>query len=352
MRAAPAPPTLDGVSVVFRAVDVPAAAREDYWRQVHHDQFGGLDVANDRRLGTADQLIVGELGPLRVAVLSSGPGCARRTPRQVQRVDPDRYLLIVQDDGRARIGHGGALAELQPGDFGLVDLSRPFRCLHSADRTVMLTFPTSALPLRRSDIGGLAGARIPGDSGVPALVSTLVRTLPAHLDDPGVARLGTAVLDLLTVALAARVDRPSAAGPEARRHALRERVRAFVEAQLSVPDLSPSTVAAAHHISVRYLHRLFEDEEHGVAGWIRRRRLERCRTDLLDRTLADRSVAATAARWGFTNAAHFNRLFRETYGLPPGAYRQAYAAYLDLSPAAVPSWSPARAAGRGARSGR
>jgi AraC-like DNA-binding protein len=85
-------------------------------------------------------------------------------------------------------------------------------------------------------------------------------------------------------------------------------------------------VAAAHHISVRYLHRLFDDEEYGVAGYIRRRRLERCRADLLDPSLAGRSVAATAGRWGFTNAAHFNRLFRKVYGVPPGEYRRAHTA--------------------------
>jgi AraC-like DNA-binding protein len=100
-------------------------------------------------------------------------------------------------------------------------------------------------------------------------------------------------------------------------------VRAFIEARLPAPDLSPATVAAAHHISVRYLHRLFDDETHSVAGWIRQRRLERCRANLLDPSLAGRSVAGIAARWGFTNAAHFSRLFRDAYGLPPGEYRQA-----------------------------
>jgi len=123
--------------------------------------------------------------------------------------------------------------------------------------------------------------------------------------------------------LTARLDRPATAGPRAHRRLLRERVRAFIEAQLPTPDLSPATVAAAHHISVRYLHRLFDDEEQSVAGWIRRRRLDRCRADLLDPSLAGRSVAATAARWGFTSASHFNRLFRNAYGLPPGEYRQA-----------------------------
>jgi AraC-like DNA-binding protein len=58
-----------------------------------------------------------------------------------------------------------------------------------------------------------------------------------------------------------------------------------------------------------------------VADWIRRRRLERCRRDLLDPALRAEPVAAVAARWGLTNPAHFGRLFRDAYGVPPSAYR-------------------------------
>lgn len=65
---------------------------------------------------------------------------------------------------------------------------------------------------------------------------------------------------------------------------------------------------------------LFHGRPHGVAGLIRHRRLERCHRDLLDPLLADRSVHAIAARWGLTDAGHFSRAFRDTYGLPPGTY--------------------------------
>ncbi|WP_189145366.1 hypothetical protein [Streptomyces lacrimifluminis] len=40
--------------------------------------------------------------------------------------------------------------------------------------------------------------------------------------------------------------------------------------------------AACHHISVRYLHRLFPPQGITVSAWIRQRRPERCRRDLAD----------------------------------------------------------------------
>jgi AraC-like DNA-binding protein len=55
-----------------------------------------------------------------------------------------------------------------------------------------------------------------------------------------------------------------------------------------------------------------------VSAWIRRRRLEACRHDLVQ---TSRAVSAIGARWGLPDAAHFSRLFRAAYGSSPREYR-------------------------------
>jgi AraC-like DNA-binding protein len=99
-------------------------------------------------------------------------------------------------------------------------------------------------------------------------------------------------------------------------------IHAFIRANLGDPDLTPGAIAAAHHISLRYLNKLFQAEGRTVAGWIRERRLERCRRDLAEPRLDDRTIKAIAARWGFTNSAHFSQAFRSAYGLSPREFRQ------------------------------
>ncbi len=82
-------------------------------------------------------------------------------------------------------------------------------------------------------------------------------------------------------------------------------------------------IAAAHHISVRYLYKLFETDMpgQGVADWIRQRRLERCQRDLLDPALQGRPVNAIEARWGLADAASLSRMLRTAYGVPPAYSR-------------------------------
>lgn len=96
----------------------------------------------------------------------------------------------------------------------------------------------------------------------------------------------------------------------------------WIEAHLRDPDLTPAAIAGAHHISVRQLYRVFEPSGMTVARYVRDLRLERCRRELSDPSLAGLRIGAIASRWGLPDAAGFSRAFRVAYGLSPSAYRE------------------------------
>jgi AraC-like DNA-binding protein len=315
------------MTTVFRAEDAPPASRLDYWRHVIHNTLVHMDMRFDDGPHFRSNLVAGTVGTLGVVVVDEDPGGVSRTRKHVRQSDPELYQIIVQARGHVIGEQAGRVTHLNPGDFALADLSRPFRCTHPARKAVCVTFPRALLPLPQVDVARLTSVRIEGDRGTGALISSLVLQLPDHLDDydaQGGARLGVAILDLLTVALAARLDADAKVAPETHQRALLTRIYAFIHQHLGDPELSPGSIAAAHHISVRYLHKLFETQEATVAGWIRQRRLDRCRSDLLDPAKRARPVSAIAARWGFPNAASFSRTFRAVYGVAPGEYRVAH----------------------------
>lgn len=104
------------------------------------------------------------------------------------------------------------------------------------------------------------------------------------------------------------------------------RIRSFILGHLGDPRLDPASVAAAHHISVRSLHRLFQSQGLTVVGFIRHQRLEGVRRDLTDPGLRGKPIHAVAARWGFPRAAEFTRAFRASYGVTPSDYRESASA--------------------------
>jgi AraC-like DNA-binding protein len=109
---------------------------------------------------------------------------------------------------------------------------------------------------------------------------------------------------------------------ESPRTSLFERIRVFIEKRLDDTDLSPSTIARAHSISLRYLHLLFSERGVTVGGWVRSRRLARCRVALAD-VRKDRTITEIALKWGFSDAAHFSRSFKAAFGISPNAFRRA-----------------------------
>ncbi|WP_433152417.1 helix-turn-helix domain-containing protein [Actinomadura nitritigenes] len=132
---------------------------------------------------------------------------------------------------------------------------------------------------------------------------------------PGPFRVRPARSDGLTA-------RSRGRGPGPEEAAAVRAIKEWIEAHLRDPDLTPAAIAAAHHVSVRQLYRVFEPSGTTVARYVRDLRLERCRRELSDPSLAGLRIGAIASRWGLPDAAGFSRAFRAAYGLSPSAYRE------------------------------
>jgi AraC-like DNA-binding protein len=214
-------------------------------------------------------------------------------------------------------------------DLLLWDTSRPYG-VWIGPRTgtaefLVMQFPRALLPMPAARLAQLMAVRLPAEEGIGALTSQLLARLATDMDRytaGEAARLSTAMLDVLAVGLARALDGDRWVPPETHQHALLVRIHAFIHQHLGDPELSPTSIAAAHHITPRYLHMLFRGEGVTVAAWIRQRRLERSRHELSDPALVSRPVARIAARWGFSSASHFSNVFKAAYGMPPQEYRQ------------------------------
>lgn len=74
--------------------------------------------------------------------------------------------------------------------------------------------------------------------------------------------------------------------------ALRERVLAYIAQHFQEDDLSPARIAAAHGISLRYLHALFAQGDTTVVGHILESRLQACWRTLVDPVCRHLQVSA------------------------------------------------------------
>ena len=209
----------------------------------------------------------------------------------------------------------------------IYDSSRPFEAIVSATslaETVILQFPRRMLPLPVDQVSGLYAVSLPGTEGIGRILAAFLSSLAdgyTSYTERDALRLETIVVDLTTAVIAHHLERenPPLCSPT---HTLYLRIVAFIEDNLHHPQLRPTTIATAHRISPRYLHRIFQQHHPvSVATHIRARRLDRARRDLADRRLVHLTIATIARRWGFSRPGDFSRAFQRHTGTPPRDYR-------------------------------
>ncbi|MEU3573671.1 helix-turn-helix domain-containing protein [Kitasatospora sp. NPDC036755] len=324
----------------------PAQGRFEYWRDLvrrtrvcdatsaHVDTF----TARVRRL---------ELGPVAFLGTSFPSARLRRTERMIRSSDEEVLHLTLLTAGRQLLGRGREQRErFGPGDLHLLDSSHPYDTLlfgtpsagpgqESVEGPVEgpgpvegvgIDLPASLLPVPAHRLRDLFGRRLSGRQGTGALLAQFLLGLErqaALLQPAEAARLGAVVADLVGAWVAGELDAGHTLPHDARQRATVESVRAFVWRNLHDPALTPPVIAAAHHISVSHLHRLFTRYSHGetVAAYIRGRRLRKAHRDLADPALRALPIQGVAARCGFPGASEFGRAFRTVYGLTPREYR-------------------------------
>ncbi|MET9452246.1 helix-turn-helix domain-containing protein [Streptomyces cinerochromogenes] len=321
----PAPET-DTTGSLYTTETVPTHRRREYWREALARTFGAVDmgVPDEVESGTIRTSL---LGPLQAVTVDGDPQWARRTRRLIAGSDNDDYVVVkLLCKGVARIEQDDRESYVRPGQLFVYDMARPVELtLPERFRTKSLVFPREVLGLGESDLRRITACPLGTDSALgellTPLLSRLVDTAGTYPQRTG-ELIARNVVDLVQTLAEERLGRAGTDTPDAARMSL-VRIRAYIDRHLANPDLTPDHIARAHHISVRYLHKLFELEDITVSRWIQQRRLEQCRRDLTRRETSNLTVAAVAHRWGFASASHFSRVFRAAYGVSPVEWRNS-----------------------------
>ncbi|MEU3183908.1 helix-turn-helix domain-containing protein [Streptomyces sp. NPDC006923] len=308
------------MTIVVSTAPLPVPERRELWHEAVSRAFVPLDVNLLEKEPSPGTISSQRLGPLQISTVEAGPQVVTRSKRKISQDGKECLIVSLQERGASIKEQDGREALINPGEFSISDSSRLFRkkCLDEF-RFVSFHFPREALRVREDDLRALTATAFSGTEGVAALVATYFARMAreaANFDDIVGRQVATTALEMLAMLVDERRGRFTFETPETASAALL-RVKDYILRNLSDPDLSPPGIAAAHFISVRYVHKLFQLEGVTLGGWIRTQRLERCRQDLLRPRARELGVAAIARRWGFVSASHFSRVFRAAYGMTP-----------------------------------
>jgi AraC-like DNA-binding protein len=299
----------------------------DEWRQAISDAFVPLDAVpwDGRAAAFTGGLSSTALGDLQLSEVAGDGAHVRRSTAAIKRANPGVIKVALQLKGHSMVRQRERSAGLAPGDIAIYDTSERYElALRDSFDMLVAVVPRTALRVSDRELHEGAARTIATGDGVgslllPVMTSLIVQARRATVSySVGSPLVSDAVADLVSAAL--RVSAPD--GTLGAGETILLSARSYIERHLAESDLTPAAIAAHHHVSVRYLQKLFSGGGQTVSGFIRERRLEQCRRDLQDPAQAHRSVGSISASHGLVEASHFSRLFKETYGMSPRQYRE------------------------------
>jgi AraC-like DNA-binding protein len=311
---------------VMDTAEVSGGERIAFWRGwvaqlfqgLKSDEYGDADFSGRASTWHAGDVVLTRLEATRHRVMrSSSLARATETP----------YLKIVAPwVGCAGVEQKGRETWVTPGQWSIYDttdsyaVANPERVEH-----LIVMLPKRALAergLSAATLEALMARRLGGSGGVSRVALDTMRNafreLP-NMPETSARGVGEAITQLVHLSL---LDLAGQATAQTQREALRARIKQYVAEHLAEPGLTVDAIARALNVSRRQLYNAFAEEADGVAGHILARRLEACRQAFIDRACAHRSITDIALAAGFSNMAHFSRVFRAHLGMPPSDYRR------------------------------
>ncbi len=303
----------------YSTTELPEDDRYDDWAGQSFPSVAALfdAVAREPFDTVADQVQLDQL------TVQFSQGTARDFDRSATRLRSDGVTMLgisLQIDGSLTGDACGRPFAVEPCGLLLLDMTQSCRVSAPRGRSIQIAVPRALADDQLGPVRRLHGRVIDAEHATMLLghLQRLREALPT-LTDAQKPRLARTIIDMLAIALE-RVDvRVAVAQPDGREPTASV-VRREIEAQLGLPTLSVASLCQRLGLSRSALYRLFEGDG-GVEAHIRRRRLEQVRNALVDPANSER-VGDLAFRWGFSDASHLTRLFREAYGVTPSAMRR------------------------------
>ena len=299
---------------------------------VLHEQEAVRCLPTDQR-AFKGRIEYGELGEMLLSKVACTNYQFTRSLTTPTPTLPIPAMLVSVSRGSCKFVQRGRTCILTPGDWTLIDTKQPQEYTITSREieafAIMLPRPSDAAIAALFEHG--VAHRWNGRAGLSRVLLAMVtescgemRRLPRFSR----RKLGAAITTMAWDALREQIETPPVIG---RRDELSMRAKTYIEATLADPELSVERIAHACNISVRGLHRLFDEDPAGsVSRYLWQRRLIRCAEALRDPSQAHRSITDVCFSYGFSSSSHFSRLFKDRFGVPPVRYRVGLACPLRV----------------------
>jgi len=303
------------------------ASNFEYWREVVCGEFVqlGCEPQPDQDLNNFEANLRGGVGFTDVAFseVISKPHIVNRTAEQISKAKENDFLISFQLENKCTVSQYGREALLTPGSFALYDSTAPYSLSFEEDfHQFVVQMPRDVLARHLIEPEKYAAISVNAATGLGSVLKDFIFSLANELSSSEVKPsevLSENLVSLIALSFSSSVVQSGLTESDCVKDALVRRIKQFVESNLFDPTLNNNKVAESQGISLRYLHKLFQDKEESIHEMILNKRLAAAHRLLSSNTDARATIESIAYHVGFSSGSHFSRAFKTRYGVCPSS---------------------------------
>ncbi len=232
----------------------------------------------------------------------------------------DSILITFPMTGDVRFTQKGRQLTSKPGQFFIELSSLPYEFYHLHEASLyVIKVPLALLTPQMGTIERQFARSMSIDEGAGRLLVFQIGQILAlihnnHLGDLEIKILEQQLLNLIVLTLIAPKEVMMSTSSSIQSVHLK-RIENYVYLHLENSALTPAMVAAACHISARYLHKLFSELPYTFSEWVKELRLKQANHILKTKSYV--TIDEVAHRVGYGDQGYFSRIYKQHFGYTP-----------------------------------
>ena len=296
-----------GSSVVVDTRVLPKAHRDIRWKNATAEFLVPLEITTPG-LPVTGRIAGATRGDVSLCHLQASAHVGVRTAELAEGRGSDCCKVAVATHGRVTVRQHGRTAQLRPGEWTVYDIAEEYEVGSDHSFGLFVALVPRVMLGERAQLAARAAMVFE----VPDVSAALLEAARAGASlDPALASIANLLHD------SGHTYRRSGGSDDEIFH---EAIR-LIESHQTDEALGPAYLSAVLGVSRRRLYDIFDRRAGPIARYIRTRRLASARALLANPANAGLAVSEVAIATGFTDPAHFSRLFRAAYGYPPSRLR-------------------------------
>lgn len=311
------------VETLYHSSKVAASDRVPIWNEVVWKSYVPLAIEVPEKSNFVGKVARSYLGNVPIVTSGSRAQQIVRTPKLISQ-DAEEYLMLgLQLQGTSIVEQRDRQALLRPGDYVFWDTRRPYNITFPSDwEMAVFQFPRNAFGFDNRLIDSIIALTSCGSSALSRVAAAFLLSIAQEARTSSFehkTQLLNHTLGLLSSSIEQRPPRENAL--VAYDQLVFRRIETYISDNLTTPRLRASEIARENGLTTSQIYRIFRDRNLTILNYIREKRLHKIKEDLTNPRLKNVTIAAIALKWGFTDVPHFNRVFKNYYGVAPKQFR-------------------------------